>query len=94
MGNLVMKLRFSLRTAIALLTIAALFCYWRSRPDRLAATYSQHIENYDFAAADALLTDRLSQKLYQLRVNSRWIDVNLNIQQPGVRDWFIGRRRG
>jgi len=89
-----MKPRFSLKLLLLLVALTGLACFWRSRPARLAATYSRLIDDYDFAAADALLIDDQSQRLHELRKTSRYINVRLEFEPQSVREWMTGECRG
>jgi hypothetical protein len=53
-----MKLRFSLRTLLILMTFAAALCWWRDRPRRLADRFVDAIEAGNFEAANSMIVDR------------------------------------
>jgi len=52
-----MKLRFSLRAMLILVTFAALLCVWRDRPRRMANRFVEAVANGEYAAADAMFSE-------------------------------------
>lgn len=57
-----MRPRVSLRTVFLLITCAAVFLYWRSRPAQIAHRFVNAVHSGQFSAADELLladTDRI-----------------------------------
>jgi hypothetical protein len=52
-----MKLRFSLRAMLVLVTCAALACWWRDQPRRNANEFVEAVENGRYAAADAMFLE-------------------------------------
>ncbi len=86
-----MKLRFSLRTLLILMTCAAALCWWRDRPRRLADQFVEAVEAGRYEAADSLFSDSEQRSIVEFmeRDDRNRIDAKREPQPPG--EWMKGR---
>jgi len=85
-----MKLRFSLRTMLILTACAALFCWWRDQPRRIANQFVAAVENGQYDVADSFFSDGTHP--FMVRViegdDRNRIDAKRQVQTPG--EWLRG----
>ena len=81
------RLRFSLRTALAAMTIVAVILYWCSRPSILAQRFVDAVNNADYAAADAMFTDN------EYRFAPGQSKISATRMPRTLVDWLSGRCR-
>ena len=88
-----MKLRFSLRTMMILVTCAAALCWWRDRPRRLAERFVEAVEAGRYEAADAMSSDPDDESIAQFmkRDDRNRIHAIREAQTPG--EWLRGQCR-
>ncbi len=89
-----MKLRFSLRTMLILMTCAAALCWWRDRPRRMADQFVDAIEAGDFEAAKAMIVDRQREVIacfLERDVRNRILDGERETQSSW--EWINGQCR-
>ena len=86
-----MKLRFSLRTMLILMTCAAALCWWRDRPRQIAGDFKSALTKVGGTEKGLQLCG-----LQSLTAQKRWTvrDVTMGEfrQSPGVSGWLLNRR--
>jgi hypothetical protein len=89
-----MKLRFSIRTALIVITASGCFLYyWGSRPAILANELKRTLAEKNFESADALL--KPGSGLHFTRFsNASDFSVDVEFDEPTIVDWLMGRRFG
>ena len=88
-----MKLRFSLRTLLILVTCAAVLCWWRDRPRQIADRFIGAVEAEQYETADSLFasSDNRVIKLFMSRDERNQIHAERQPQSAG--DWLSGECR-
>lgn len=86
-----MKLRFSLRTMLILVTCVAALCWWRDRPRRLAVQFADAIEAGRYDEADAMVVEPMRREIaaFVTQDDRNRIDAQRERQSPA--DWLRGR---
>lgn len=101
-----MKPRFSLKLLLIVVTAAALFCFWRTRPAAIADRFAACVETGQYAAADRLVRIRQPAPRYNAMYTetpdrfSDWrqqqptlrVSVRRETQSPV--DWLTGHCGG
>jgi hypothetical protein len=89
-----MKLRFSIRTALLVITGFGCFLYyWGSRPTILANELKRTLAEKNFENADTLL--KPGSGLHFIRFsNASDLSVDVEFDEPTIVDWLMGRRFG
>jgi hypothetical protein len=86
-----MKLRFSLRTMLILVTLVAALCWWRDRPRRLADHFVEAVEAGRYEAADSLFSDSGQRSIVEFmeRDDRNRIHAKRKPQSPS--EWLKGQ---
>jgi hypothetical protein len=83
-----MKIRFSLRGGLVMMTLLAGFLYWRTRPAALANELVRAVKNKDFQAANALIAD--DNKKFNLEPYATQRVMNAAVEPQSVASWLRG----
>lgn len=89
-----MKLRFSLKTLLVLLTFAALICYWQTWPSSVAAKFRETLEGGDYRFGRAMLDDSFATIHAEIDDAGSWDVASAKFQKQSIADWLAGRCRG
>lgn len=85
------KVHFSLRALLVVVTLAALLCLWRDRPRRVAERFVEAIESKQFATADALLADGEHAFVATFMAGDERNRIAAKRLAPSLGDWLNGR---
>jgi hypothetical protein len=88
-----MKIRFSLRAAMALTTIACLFVFWTTRPNQLAREFVEAINHKDYQHADSLFHRVSDQRIAAAMARDCNNRISAAFEPQSWTDWFKGERR-
>jgi len=87
------KLRFSLRALLVVVTLAVAFCVWRERPRRMANRFVEAVKAAHYQAADELCAGGVHAFVVRFmeRDNRNQITAERQRQTPG--EWLKGECR-
>jgi hypothetical protein len=89
-----MKLRFSLRALMILMTCAAVLCWWRDRPRRMANRFIDAIDSGRLEAADAMFVNDQQGLLVRFLQRDERNQVRGAVRVPQTSwEWINGQCR-
>ena len=85
-----MKLRFSLRGLLVIVTFVVAFCVWRDRPRRVAEQFVEAIDACRYAAADEMFIEPERQFVVQFMERDERNRISAEVALPTVGEWLRG----
>lgn len=85
-----MKLRFSLRTMMILVTCAAALCWWRDRPRRIAHCFADAVNGGQYGDAEELIVDADQQAFAKFMRREARNEATATVRRQTSHEWLRG----
>jgi hypothetical protein len=87
------KFGFSLRSALVVTTLVGCFLYWRTLPTSVAEHFKRAVADKRYHEVWRLV-ENLDLDVVDLARSTTRVDVDVKFDDPTVKDWVVGQRRG